>query len=94
MNHFIRKTFATLVYAGLPPTEVAHLGGWKNIQKFKEYSAPTVKQQEDASNIISNALVPCDASSVGDSGLREVDPPIDSINHPTDIQRSYTQTVT
>ena len=92
VNYSTRKTFATtLVHAGLPPTEVAHLGGWKNIQTINEYSAPSVKQQEDASNIISNVLVPCDASTrVSDSGH----PPLESNNYPTAIQRSHTQTVT
>ena len=43
VNHSIRKTFATsLVQAGLPPTEVAHSGGWKNIQTINEYSVPSV----------------------------------------------------
>ena len=61
VNHSTRKTFATtLVQAGLPPTEVAHLGGWKNIQTINEYSVPSIKQQEAASRVISNVLVPKD----------------------------------
>lgn len=65
VNHSSRKTFATsLVQAGLPPTEVAHLGGWKNIQTINEYSAPSVKQQEAASGIISNVLVPKDVNTI------------------------------
>ena len=93
VNHPTRKTFATtLVHAGLPPTEVAHLGGWKNIKTINEYSVSSVKQQEDASNIISNILVPCDASNMGDSDLRELETTSESNNYA--IQRSHTQTMT
>ena len=65
VNHSTRKTFATsLIQAGLPPTEVAHLGGWKNIQTINEYSVPSIKQQEAASNVISNVLIPKDMNTV------------------------------
>ena len=93
VNHSTRKTFATtLVHAGVPPTEVVHLGGWKTIQTINQYSTPSVKQQEDASNIISNILVPCDASNMGDSNLRQLEATPESNNYA--IQRSHTQTMT
>lgn len=52
-NHSTRKTFATtLVQAGRPPTEIAALAGWKNIATVNEYSAPSVQQQAECSDII------------------------------------------
>ena len=88
VNHSTRKTFATtLVHTGLPPTEVAHLGGWKNIQTINEYSAPSVKQQEEASNLLSNVLVPCHQSNHAQEVER---PPTDQNYH----CRSQTQTAT
>ena len=62
VNHSTSKTFATtLVQAGLPPTEIAHLGGWKNIKTINEYSVPSINQQASASAIISNILVQHDS---------------------------------
>ena len=64
----------------------------ENIQTINEFSAPSVKQQEDASNITPNLLVPCDMSNMGDSDLRELETTSESNNYT--IQRSYTQTMT
>lgn len=59
VNHSTRKTFATaLVQAGRPPTEVAHLGGWKSIQTINQYSTPSLEQQAHASDIISDIMLP------------------------------------
>ena len=59
VNHSTRKTFAqTLVQAGRPPTEVAHLGGWKSIQTINQYSTPSIEQQADASDILSTVMLP------------------------------------
>ena len=59
VNHSTRKTFATsLVQAGVPPTEIAQLGGWKNVQSINEYAVPSIEQQEKSSNILSNILLP------------------------------------
>lgn len=104
VNHSTRKTFATtLVHAGLPPTEIAHLGGWKNIQTINEYSVPSVKQQEDASNIISNILVPCDTSNLVQCESNELETPnafqcseqettTTDLNYNYTVQRSQTMT--
>jgi len=59
VNHSTRKTFAqTLVQAGRPPTEVAHLGGWKSIQTINQYSTPSIEQKADASDILSTVMLP------------------------------------
>lgn len=59
VNHSTRKTFATtLIQAGRPPTEVAHLAGWKNVQTVNEYSVPSLQQQEQTSDIISTVMMP------------------------------------
>ncbi|XP_053379635.1 uncharacterized protein LOC123536945 [Mercenaria mercenaria] len=59
VNHSTRKTFAaTLIQAGRPPTEVAQLAGWKNVQTVNEYSVPSMNQQEETSDIISNVMLP------------------------------------
>ena len=59
VNHSTRKTFATtLVHAGLPPTEVAQLGGWKNLQSINDYSVPSIDQQCAASSVLSNTITP------------------------------------
>ncbi|XP_069109889.1 uncharacterized protein KIAA1958-like [Argopecten irradians] len=59
VNHSTRKTFATsLVQAGVTPNEVAHLGGWKNVQSVNEYSVPSVEQQEQSSSILSTVMLP------------------------------------
>ncbi|KAL4216904.1 hypothetical protein ACF0H5_023364 [Mactra antiquata] len=59
VNHSTRKTFATaLVQAGWPPTEVAHLGGWKSVQTINQYSTPSLEQQAQASDIISDIMLP------------------------------------
>ena len=74
VNHSTRKTFATtLVQAGLPPTEIAHLGGWKNIQTINEYSVPSIKQQEAASKVISNVLVPKDMNATPQNDSVEIE---------------------
>jgi hypothetical protein len=57
VNYSTRKTFAqTLVRAGRPPTEVAHLGGWKSLQTINNYSIPSLHQQAKASDIISDLM--------------------------------------
>ncbi|CAG2238508.1 unnamed protein product [Mytilus edulis] len=59
VNHSGRKTFATaLLQSGKPVTEVAQLGGWKNIGSLNHYSVPSVKQQEEASHTISSVMIP------------------------------------
>ncbi|XP_076075713.1 uncharacterized protein KIAA1958-like [Mytilus galloprovincialis] len=43
VNHSGRKTFATaLLQSGKPVTEVAQLGGWKNIGSLNHFSVPSV----------------------------------------------------
>ncbi|XP_063418164.1 uncharacterized protein LOC134700948 [Mytilus trossulus] len=59
VNHSTRKTFATsLLHSERPPTEVAQLGGWKGISTLTHYNFPSMKQQDQASNIISNVVIP------------------------------------
>ncbi|XP_060590360.1 uncharacterized protein LOC132745448 isoform X1 [Ruditapes philippinarum] len=59
VNHSTRKTFAQiLVQAGRPPTEIAHLGGWKNLQTLNVFSTPTLEQQAQASDILSDHMRP------------------------------------
>lgn len=55
VNHSTRKTFAcTLLQADRPNTEVAQLGFWKSVATFTHYNAPSFKQQNTASNILSD----------------------------------------
>ena len=94
VNHSTRKTFAMpLVQAGHPPTEVVHSGGWKNIQTINEYSVPSVIQQEDASNIISNILVPTDQSAMSnyDHAQREMETIPESNNYSIKKSQSHLQ---
>ncbi|XP_076070355.1 uncharacterized protein KIAA1958-like [Mytilus galloprovincialis] len=59
VNHSTRKTFATsLLHSERLPTEVAQLGGWKGISTLTHYNFPSMKQQDQASNIISNVVIP------------------------------------
>ena len=37
---------------------MAHLAGWKNVQTVNEYSVPSVEQQQETSDIISNIMLP------------------------------------
>lgn len=65
VNHSTRKTFAqTLVQAGRPPTEIAHLGGWKSLQTINAYSTPTLEQQAQASDILSDHMRPSSTNAV------------------------------
>lgn len=65
VNHSCRKTFAqTLVNAGRPPTEVAHLGGWKSIQTINAYATPSMEQQAHASDIISSVMLPEESTAL------------------------------
>ena len=36
---------------GVPPTEVAHLAGWENVQTVHKYSVPSLQQKEETSDI-------------------------------------------
>ncbi|KAJ8299148.1 hypothetical protein KUTeg_023208 [Tegillarca granosa] len=57
VNYSARKTFAsTLIHSKVPPTEVAQLGGWKNVGIVNNYSVPSMEQQEIASNILSDVV--------------------------------------
>ncbi|VDI46949.1 Hypothetical predicted protein [Mytilus galloprovincialis] len=80
VNHSGRKTFATaLLQSGKPVTEVAQLGGWKNIGSLNHYSVPSVKQQEEASHTISSVMIPespenmyHDSSDIADGQIGEI----------------------
>ena len=59
VNHSTRKTFATtLLHSDRPTTEVAQFGGWKGISTLTHYNVPSVKQQDKASNILSEVIIP------------------------------------
>lgn len=65
VNHSGRKTFATtLLQNGRPITEVAQLGGWKNVGTLTHYSVPSIKQQEGASHTISSVMLSDNAEEV------------------------------
>ena len=52
-NHSTRKTFVTtLIHAGRPPTEVAHLAGWKNVQTVDENSVPSIENSKQNSRTL------------------------------------------
>ncbi|XP_052068999.1 uncharacterized protein LOC127708190 [Mytilus californianus] len=87
VNHSGRKTFATtLLQSGKPVTEVAQLGGGKNIGSLNHYSVPSVKQQEEASQTISSVMIPessehHDSSDISDGQKGE----IINVNQPCSI---------
>ena len=48
---------ATLLQNGRPITEVAKLGGWKNVGTLTHYSAPSLQQQQEVSHTISSVML-------------------------------------
>ncbi|CAC5362320.1 unnamed protein product [Mytilus coruscus] len=59
VNHSTRKTFASsLRHSERPVTEVAQLGGWKSVSTLNHYNTPSIKQQNEASNIIAQTAIP------------------------------------
>ncbi|WAR15503.1 hypothetical protein MAR_005608 [Mya arenaria] len=49
--------------AGRPPTEIANLGGWKSLQTINAYSTPTLAKQAQASDIISDLIMPSSSTA-------------------------------
>ena len=63
VNHSTIKTFATsLLHSERPVTEVAQLGGCNGISTLTHYNYPSIKQQDKASSILSEVVIPkpCD----------------------------------
>lgn len=59
VNHSTCKTFAcTLLQADRPNTEVAQLWFWKSVATLTHYNAPLFKQQNTASNLLSETVLP------------------------------------
>lgn len=54
-------TFATtLLHSDKANTQVTQLGGWKSIQTLNDYAVPSIKQQKEASHILSRKILPSD----------------------------------
>ena len=66
VNHSTRKTFAsTLFHADRQITEVAQLGGWKSVATLTNYNVRSLKQQNKASTILSEIMLP-ETSNIDD----------------------------
>jgi hypothetical protein len=79
VNHSGRKSFATtLLQNGRLITEVAQLGGWKNVGTLMHYSVASIKQQEEASHTISSVMLYDNAEEVQPLDVIIDEPPTES----------------
>ena len=60
VNHstMIKRLPVTLLHADRQITEVAQLGGWKSVATLTNYNVPSLKQQNKASTILSEIMLP------------------------------------
>lgn len=72
VNHSTRKTFASaLLQSDRPNTEVAQLGGWKSVSTLTHYNVPSLKQQSNASKILSETVIPVENCEDKENVLEE-----------------------
>ena len=71
-NHSTRKTFTSaLLQSDRPNTEVAQLGGWKSVSTLTHYNVPSLKQQNNASKILSETVIPVENCEDKENVLEE-----------------------